>query len=62
MNISNTNDDHQLMDQHDDNSGEQTDSGISSTFTNDIEQMFADTVNNVRLKFSYLKKVVICFY
>ncbi|CAF0962667.1 unnamed protein product [Adineta ricciae] len=46
MNISNTNDDHQLMDQHDDNSGEQTDSGISSTFTNDLEQMFADTVNN----------------
>ena len=35
------------MDQHDDNSGEQTDSGISSTFTNDIEQMFAETVNNV---------------
>lgn len=44
------------MDQHDDNSGEQTDSGISSTFTNDIEQMFADTVNNVRSTFSYVKK------
>jgi len=37
----------EIMEQHDDNSGEQTDSGISSTFTNDIEQMFADTVNNV---------------
>jgi hypothetical protein len=35
------------MEQHDDNSGEQTDSGISSTFTNDMEQMFAETVNNV---------------
>lgn len=35
------------MDQHDDNSGELTDSGISSTFTNDMEHIFADTVNNV---------------
>jgi len=35
------------MDQHDDNSGEQTDSGISSTFTNDMEHIFADTVNSV---------------
>lgn len=34
------------MDQQED-SGEQTDSGISSTFTTDIEQMFAETVNNV---------------
>ncbi|CAF3210757.1 unnamed protein product [Rotaria socialis] len=42
----NTSEDNEIMDQHDDNSGEQTDSGISSTFTNDIEQMFADTVNN----------------
>lgn len=48
MPLATSNDDHQLMDQHDDNSGEQTDSGISSTFTNDIEQIFADTVNNVR--------------
>ncbi|CAF1215535.1 unnamed protein product [Adineta steineri] len=46
MTISNNNEDNEIMDQHDDNSGEQTDSGISSTFTNDIEQMFADTVNN----------------
>ncbi|CAF3983790.1 unnamed protein product [Rotaria magnacalcarata] len=42
----NTSEDNEIMDQHDDNSGEQTDSGISSTFTNDIEQMFAETVNN----------------
>ena len=35
-----------MSDQQED-SGEQTDSGISSTFTTDIEQMFADTVNNV---------------
>ncbi|CAF1029441.1 unnamed protein product [Rotaria sp. Silwood1] len=43
---STNNDDNEIMEQHDDNSGEQTDSGISSTFTNDIEQMFAETVNN----------------
>jgi hypothetical protein len=47
MTISHNNEDNEIMDQHDDNSGEQTDSGISSTFTNDIEQMFAETVNNV---------------
>ena len=37
------------MEHHDDISGEQTDSGISSTFTNDIEQIFAETVNNVNM-------------
>lgn len=46
MTILNNNDNHEMMDQQED-SGEQTDSGISSTFTTDIEQMFADTVNNV---------------
>lgn len=54
----NTNEDNEMMEQqHDDNSGEQTDSGISSTFTNDIEQMFAETVNNVnRLCFALSMK------
>lgn len=48
MTISNNHEENELMEQqHDDNSGEQTDSGISSTFTNDMEQMFAETVNNV---------------
>lgn len=49
MTISTNHDDNEMMEQHDDNSGEQTDSGISSTFTNDMEQMFAETVNNVRI-------------
>jgi hypothetical protein len=47
MTIPTNHEENDLMDQHDDNSGEQTDSGISSTFTNDMEQMFAETVNNV---------------
>jgi hypothetical protein len=54
MTILNTNEENEIMDQHDDNSGEQTDSGISSTFTTDIEQMFADTVNNVNKFFKNL--------
>jgi hypothetical protein len=45
-NNNNSSEENELMDQQED-SGEQTDSGISSTFTTDIEQMFADTVNNV---------------
>ena len=45
-NHTNSSEENELMDQHED-SGEQTDSGISSTFTTDIEQMFAETVNNV---------------
>ncbi len=49
MTISNNNEGNEMMEQHDDNSGEQTDSGISSTFTNDMEQMFAETVNNVNI-------------
>jgi hypothetical protein len=49
MTISNNNEGNEIMEQHDDNSGEQTDSGISSTFTNDMEQMFAETVNNVNI-------------
>ncbi len=62
MTISHNNEDNEIMDQHDDNSGEQTDSGISSTFTNDIEQMFAETVNNVNIYyFLLLDKLIFLF-
>ena len=47
MTLLNGHEGNEMMDQQED-SGEQTDSGISSTFTTDIEQMFAETVNNVR--------------
>jgi hypothetical protein len=57
--ISKNDEEHEAMEQHDDNSGEQTDSGISSTFTNDIEQMFADTVNNVNEFFFKKTKILI---
>jgi hypothetical protein len=56
MTIPTNHEENDLMDQHDDNSGEQTDSGISSTFTNDMEQMFAETVNNVNIFFFSIKK------
>ncbi len=56
MTISNNNEENDMMEQHDDNSGEQTDSGISSTFTNDMEQMFAETVNNVNIFLFYQSK------
>jgi len=56
MTISNNNEGNEIMEEHDDNSGEQTDSGISSTFTNDMEQMFAETVNNVNIYFFLNKK------
>jgi hypothetical protein len=62
MTISHNNGDNEIMEQHDDNSGEQTDSGISSTFTNDIEQMFAETVNNVKyIIFFFIRKLILFF-
>jgi hypothetical protein len=56
MTISNHHEENEIMEQHDDNSGEQTDSGISSTFTNDMEQMFAETVNNVNIYFIFFMR------
>jgi len=56
MTLSNNHEENEIMEQNDDNSGEQTDSGISSTFTNDMEQMFAETVNNVNIYFFLNKK------
>jgi hypothetical protein len=63
LTISNTKEENDIMmEQHDDNSGEQTDSGISSTFTNDIEQMFAETVNNVKyIIFFFIRKLILFF-
>jgi hypothetical protein len=62
MTISNNNEGNEMMEQHDDNSGEQTDSGISSTFTNDMEQMFAETVNNVNIYFFFYQKIISFFF
>jgi hypothetical protein len=63
MTISNNHEENEIMEQHDDNSGEQTDSGISSTFTNDMEQMFAETVNNVINNFNkdFLNDICCCY-
>jgi hypothetical protein len=62
MTLSNNHEENEIMEQNDDNSGEQTDSGISSTFTNDMEQMFAETVNNVNLFFLFIRKLILFFF
>jgi hypothetical protein len=60
MTMLSSNEGSEVMDQQED-SGEQTDSGISSTFTTDIEQMFADTVNNVGAIRRAIKRTVVLF-
>ena len=59
MTLLNSHDGNEMMDQQED-SGEQTDSGISSTFTTDIEQMFAETVNNVGRRFRSERDIDAC--